>query len=190
MYGASDKQELRKLMATKLKNQKEESVRRSSLKIKEKLFKLKVFKQAKTIMFYCALSSEVQTRLMMEEAFTLGKKIAVPIADIKAKKITPCLVTGAATNNFRKGAYSIDEPCCKKPVGPEAIDLCIVPGLAFDIKGNRLGRGAFGGSDADHEVYGEVPAMRHRAHCIPATHRAQGADRVPGLRPAELRGRV
>ncbi|HAH20576.1 MAG: 5-formyltetrahydrofolate cyclo-ligase [Omnitrophica WOR_2 bacterium GWF2_43_52] len=176
MYGASDKQELRKLMATKLKNQKEESVRRSSLKIKEKLFKLKVFKQAKTIMFYCALSSEVQTRLMMEEAFTLGKKIAVPIADIKAKKITPCLVTGVATNNFRKGAYSIDEPCCKKPIDPKAIDLCIVPGLAFDTKGNRLGRG-MGYYDRFLSLLPEsIPkiglafrfqVLKHLPHCLP-----------------------
>lgn len=141
MRVVSNKKELRKLMVTKLKNQKEEYRKKRSLKIQEKLFKLKVFKQAKTIMFYCALSVEVQTRLMIEEAVTLGKKVVVPATDIKARKIIPCVVTGLRADDFRKGAYCIDEPCCKKEVKPSAIDLCIVPGLAFDVQGNRLGRG-------------------------------------------------
>ncbi len=128
-------------MLNKLRNQEEEEVNRKSLKIKEKLFRLKVFKQAKTIMFYLALKSEVQTRLMLEETIKLGKKIAVPTCDIKAKKIEPCLVTGLETTDFEKGAYCIDEPCCKKPVSREDVDLFIIPGLAFDTKGNRLGRG-------------------------------------------------
>ena len=128
-------------MLSKLRKQKEEWVRKKSLAIKEKLFQLKVFKQAKTIMFYCALTSEVQTRLMIEKALTLGKKVVVPTCDIKAKKIIPCMVTTGEARNFEKGAYCIDEPCCKKPVKPKMINLCIVPGLAFDKKGNRLGRG-------------------------------------------------
>lgn len=128
-------------MLQKLKNQKEEELKRKSLAIKEKLFRLKAFKQAKTIMFYLALKSEVSTRSMIEGAITLGKKVTVPTCDIKAKKLIPCLVTGLAANDFKKGAYCIDEPCCKEPVPKEAIDLFIVPGLAFDVKGNRLGRG-------------------------------------------------
>ena len=135
------KQELRKLMSAKLKNQKEESVRKKSLAIKEKLFRLKAFTQAKTVMFYLALKSEVQTRLMIEGAITLGKKVAVPICDIRHKKIIPCMIRGLKDSDFKKGAYCIDEPCGKKPVNPADIGLCVIPGVAFDAKGNRLGRG-------------------------------------------------
>lgn len=136
-----DKQSLRKLMLTKLRNQKEEQAERKSLKIKEKLFKLKVFKQAKIVMFYLALKDEVKTRSMIEEAITLGKRVAVPTCDIRHKKILPCLVTGLEAKDFKRGAHCINEPRRKKPVAPEEIDLCVVPGVAFDTQGNRLGRG-------------------------------------------------
>lgn len=128
-------------MLVKLKNQKEEQAERKSLKIKEKLFKLKLFKQAKTVMFYLALKDEVRTRSMIEGAIILGKRVAVPTCDIRHKKILPCLVAGLEANDFKGGAYCIDEPRCKKPVSPDSIDLCIVPGVAFDEGGNRLGRG-------------------------------------------------
>ena len=137
----SDKQRLRNLMLQRLRNQEEGELKRRSLKIKEKLFRLKAFKQAGTIMFYLALHLEVQTRSMIKEAIKLGKKIAVPTCDIKAKKIIPCLLKGLEKKDFKKGAYSIDEPCDKKLVAKKAIDLFIVPGLAFDPEGNRLGRG-------------------------------------------------
>lgn len=136
-----DKQALRKLMLTRLRNQKEEQAEKRSLKIKEKLFKLKVFKQAKIVMFYLALKDEVRTRLMIEEAITLGKRVAVPTCDTRHKKILPCLVTGLEAEDFKRGAHCIDEPRCKRPVAPEEIDLCVVPGVAFDAQGNRLGRG-------------------------------------------------
>lgn len=128
-------------MLNKLRNQKEELVRQKSFKIKNKLFRLKVFKQAKTIMVYLALKSEVQTRFMIEEAIRLGKKIVVPTCDIRHKNIIPCLVTGLEVKDIKKGAHCIDEPCCKTIVNPSHIDLFIVPGLAFDLNGGRLGRG-------------------------------------------------
>ena len=128
-------------MLKRLKEQKEESNRKRSLKIKEKLFSLKTFKQAKTIMFYLALKSEVQTGAMIEEAVKSGKRVVVPTCDIRHKKIIPCLITSLEAKYFKKRAYSIDEPCYKKPVRPGAIDLFVVPGLAFDKAGNRLGRG-------------------------------------------------
>lgn len=135
------KEGLRKLMLGRLKEQKEELNRKKSLKIKEKLFRLKVFKEAKAIMFYLALKSEVQTRVMMKEAIAAGKRVIVPACDTRQKKIIPCLITSLEAKYFRKGAYNIDEPLGKKPVNGKDIDLCIVPGLAFDEEGNRLGRG-------------------------------------------------
>lgn len=128
-------------MLEKLKKQREELRKKRSLRIKDKLFKLRVFKEAKTIMFYLALNPEVQTRIMIEEALKLGKKIAVPACDIKAKKIKTCVLRNLENRHLKKGAYGISEPSRGRPVDPAGIDLCIVPGLAFDLSGNRLGRG-------------------------------------------------
>ena len=139
---ALTKENLRKLMLEKLKKQREESRNKGSLNIKDKLFRLKAFKEAKTILFYLALKSEVQTRIMIEEALKLGKKIAVPACDIKAKEIKPCLLRTLDNRHLKKGTYGISEPCVTRPLDPKKIDLFIVPGLAFDLSGNRLGRGA------------------------------------------------
>lgn len=141
MATCQDKEALRKLMLKKLKNQKEEGIFKKSLMIKERLFRLKVFKEAKTIMFYLALKSEVQTKLMIEEAIKLGKKVILPACDVRHKRIIPCLITSLEAKNFKKGAHCIEEPACRKPVDISNIDLFVVPALAFDLKGNRLGRG-------------------------------------------------
>lgn len=137
----SSKEDLRKSMLEKLKKQREELRIKRSLSIKDKLFRLKVFKEAKTIMFYLALKTEVQTRIMIEEALKLGKKIAVPACDIKAKKIKPCLLRNLENRLMKKGAYGISEPFVPRPIDPARIDLFIVPGLVFDLSGNRVGRG-------------------------------------------------
>lgn len=137
----SSKEDLRKLMSEKLKKQREELRIKRSLSIKDKLFRLKVFKEAKTIMFYLALKTEVQTRIMIEEALKLGKKIAVPACDTKAKKIKPCLLRNLENRHLKKGAYGISEPFAPRSIDPARIDLFIVPGLVFDLSGNRVGRG-------------------------------------------------
>lgn len=135
------KEALRKIMLTKLREQKEESRGKKSVKIKEGLFRLKAFKEAKTVMFYLALKTEVQTQIMIKEALRLGKRIVVPVCDIRAKKISPCLITNLESRYLKRDSLGIEEPCCKKPVSTKYIDLCVVPGLAFDLRGNRLGRG-------------------------------------------------
>ena len=137
----ADKRKLRKLMLKRLNNQKEESRGEKSIKIKEKLFRLDVFKKAKTIMMYLALNPEVQTYQMIEGALRLGKRVAVPVCGTKAKKITPCLIKGLESRCFKEGPYGIKEPSGRKAVNIREIDLCLVPGLAFDLSGNRLGRG-------------------------------------------------
>ena len=136
------RQRLRAMMLEKLKSKRRGEIEEKSRKIQEKLFKLKAFKQAKTVMFYLAQAYEVQTRSMIEEALKKRKKVVVPTCDIKAKKIIPCLLEGLGAGDFKKGAYRIDEPRCRKPVAKGDIDLIVVPGLAFDTQGNRLGRGA------------------------------------------------
>ena len=129
---------LRSKILLKLKTQKEEDRERKSKIIKEKLFKDPVFKKAQNIMFYIAFGGEVDTKEMILEARKIGKTIAVPVCKT-SRIIEPCLLDGKS--KLIKGLHCVREPVIKKTVDLEHLDLIIVPGVAFDKAGNRLGRG-------------------------------------------------
>ncbi len=90
-------------------------------------------------MFYIAFGGEVNTAEMIREAQKIGKVICVPICRKDKEIMQPAILEDYAT--LKKGPYGVYEPATEKLVKPEDLDLVIVPGLAFDKKGNRLGRG-------------------------------------------------
>ena len=136
------KQELRKKVINLLKSQKEDERLTKSKKIKNKLFETEEFTNASNIMFYYSFTGEVETLFMIEEAIQLGKKILLPIVDADNYKMVPGVVNNL-DEDLEVGPYGIHEP--KKDdvqmFDPEQLDIVIVPGLAFDAKNFRLGRG-------------------------------------------------
>lgn len=130
---------LRSKILSILRSQSKIKRKEKSQLIKEKLFRLKIFKKAKRIMFYMAYDGEVETEEMIKESLNKGKIVCVPVCDQKRKRIIPCRIEGNTI--FKKGPYGIKEPSIKVPLPIKDLDLVIVPGLAFDRKGNRLGRG-------------------------------------------------
>lgn len=133
------KRRVRSKILLKLKIQKEENRDRKSRLIQDKLLRTKVFKKAKAVMFYIRLGGEVDTAGLIKAAVSLGKIVAVPVCTKNKMMIRPCLFRDSA--GFKVGPYGIHEPASKSPVSLKRLDLVIVPGLAFDKKGNRLGRG-------------------------------------------------
>ncbi len=132
------KQLIRSKILALLKQNKEEDRIAKSNTIKKKLFKTLEFKKAKSVMFYIAFGGEVQTREMIEEAHTLGKTVAVPYS--KTHRIMrPCIYHHKLV--LKKGIHGTCEPAVERFIRLQEIDLVIVPGVAFDKKGNRLGRG-------------------------------------------------
>jgi 5-formyltetrahydrofolate cyclo-ligase len=137
--GKLTKKRIRSKILARLKIQKEEDRDRKSQLIKHKLFRTSVFKKAKTVMFYISFDGEVDTQGMIKEAHRLGKRVAVPVCKKHKISIMPCILKNKA--GLRKGPYGVCEPAVKKYMKLEELDLVIVPGVAFDKKGNRLGRG-------------------------------------------------
>ena len=132
------KKQIRSRILMKLRKHKEGDREQKSKIIKNKLFKLEVFKKAKYVMFYIAFDGEVDTKEMIKEARKLGKIIAVPVCR-RAAAIRPCILEDL--RRLKKGLYGICEPAMRRFIDLERLDLVIMPGIAFDKSHNRLGRG-------------------------------------------------
>jgi 5-formyltetrahydrofolate cyclo-ligase len=106
-----------------------------SKRIQEFVINSKEFQPAKVVGAYFAFGSEVKTDLIIERARMLGKKIALPSV-IEDKIIFYELLSSKC---LTRGRFGIMEPLPYKRV--ITIDLLVVPGIAFDKKGYRLGYG-------------------------------------------------
>jgi 5-formyltetrahydrofolate cyclo-ligase len=95
------------------------------------------YNKAGTIMIYAPLGNEVETAMIAECAIKDGKQILYPVTDRISGAITPVKVN--EDTEFVRGAYVIREPIGEAYCGE--IDLVILPGLAFDREGGRLGFG-------------------------------------------------
>lgn len=137
-----NKYTIRKRIIGKLKEQKEEDRLKKSLKIKKILFSQPQFRQADTIMFYISKKEEVDTVSMIKNTLMMGKKVVVPVTLVKDRKIIPSLLKNYE-KELDKGPFGIYQPkkSCRRRVLLKDINLVIVPGVAFDRQGNRLGRG-------------------------------------------------
>lgn len=133
------KPQIRSKILKRLKTQKEEDRNRKSKLIGDKLLRNKVFKKAKIVMFYIAFGGEVNTEEMIREAIKLGKLICVPIFRKDKEIMQPAIFEDHA--KLKKGPYGVLEPVTETLIEPPDLDLIVVPGLAFDKGGNRLGRG-------------------------------------------------
>jgi 5-formyltetrahydrofolate cyclo-ligase len=133
------KEKIRSRILLQLKKQKEEERRRKIRVIKKKLLKEKSFRKAKKIMFYIALGGEVDTASMIREALKLGKIVALPVCQKNRAALRPCLLDDH--RHLRRGPYGVLEPAARRYIDGRELDLVIAPGVAFDRKGNRLGRG-------------------------------------------------
>lgn len=135
------KSKIRKGVLKKRITLTEKEIIEKSLLIKEKLFNLEEFKKAGLIMFYSSFKNEVETGEMIEEAIALGKKIALPKTS-RQDGIKPYLIFNLK-KDLVPGLFGIPEPKAeaKREVNPEEIDMVIVPGIAFDRYGHRIGFG-------------------------------------------------
>jgi len=89
-------------------------------------------------MFYISFDGEVVTQDMLKTSQRLGKMILVPVCR-KNGVMKPCILEDKMP--LARNCYGILEPVRKKFMKIKDLDLVIVPGVAFDKKGRRIGRG-------------------------------------------------
>jgi 5-formyltetrahydrofolate cyclo-ligase len=106
---------------------------------------LPTYATARTVMWYVDAGSEVRTRHVLPEALDGGKRIVVPYCIVETNQLELFLLEDMA--ELAEGAHKILEPrddlrsLPGKRVAPEELDLVMVPGVAFDPSGGRMGQG-------------------------------------------------
>jgi 5-formyltetrahydrofolate cyclo-ligase len=99
-----------------------------------------VYRAARTIMIFVAMPGEVDLRPLADRAAAAGKRICLPRADWKNRRLGPVPVAGFDDLVSVKGI--MEPPPMVPGISLAQLDLVLVPGLAFDQAGRRLGRGA------------------------------------------------
>jgi 5-formyltetrahydrofolate cyclo-ligase len=112
-----------------------------SRSILRNLFLLPDFQKAGMIHTYISSkSNEVDTLELIVEVLSQNKNIIVPIANPKTKMMTHSFLF--SFNDLQKGAFDILEPKNIIPATIEQINIALIPVVAVDHHGNRIGFGA------------------------------------------------
>jgi len=100
-----------------------------------------LWKNAASVLFYAPVAGELDIWPLLNEAISAGKIVALPRFDLSSNCYVACVIQDPA-RDLQAGQYGIREPnehCAGKVLN--RLDLILVPGVAFDLTGRRLGRG-------------------------------------------------
>ncbi len=103
----------------------------------QRIAQMTQWQDANTVMLYNALPDEVDLGSLLCTAWQAGKRVLLPV--VKGDEMVVRLMDEATP--FQCGTYGIHEPVGNDFTDYGQIDLIIVPGMAFDAEGHRLGRG-------------------------------------------------
>jgi 5-formyltetrahydrofolate cyclo-ligase len=140
-----------------------------------------VWKQAQSILFYAPIGHELDLWPLLIEALAIGKTVALPSFNTETNFYTACQIREPA-RDLKLGKFGIREPaehCSLMAI--YRLDLVLVPGIAFDLHGHRLGRGkgfydllltlvrgTTCGVAFDEQIVSEIPVESHdiSVNCI------------------------
>lgn len=163
-----DKKRVRELLAQKRRLLSKEDIAEQSSKVVAAVEQMPSFQSAKTVLIYYPTHNEVDL-LSLIKRYKKEKTFLFPV--VHRKTMTACPYEGNA--KMHRGKFNIPEPTTEPYVGD--IDLILVPGVGFDKRGNRLGRGGgyydkfitrlgrktlLVGVGYDFQLVDEVPANR------------------------------
>jgi len=142
------------------------------------LLALPEVRQASTVMAFSSFGSEVDSGPIIEQLARDGRRVVLP--RVEGRTIVP--VGYRSGDPVKPSSFGALEPAAGEPVGPEEIDVVVVPGLAFDRRGHRVG---YGGGFYDRFL----GRLRPDALTVGICFSVQVLDEVPhgrGDRPVDL----
>ena len=132
-----DKKALRKQIREQKRAMTEAQIRSKSEALAKLFLSSEQYRKAKTIFGYLPYNQEVRTVPMLQKALEDGKQVAVP--KVYGEEMKFILLTDL--NRVEKGYAGIPEPVDDEPVANDPEALVLMPGLAFDREGHRIGYG-------------------------------------------------
>jgi len=135
-----DKEQLRRKLQKCLLEMAGEQRSQKSRKACQNLVSTPQFQNASVIMMYLSLPHEVDTSEAILYAWQHGKIVGVPKISWQQRHMIPVRINSLETG-FSTEVAGLRNPVTGVPMPIEEIDLVVAPALAFDRKGNRLGRG-------------------------------------------------
>ena len=135
------KKEIRKRIMTLRNAMPLEAIAAKSGEIVRRLKELPEIRESSTLMVFLNFGSEVVTDDLIVWGWAEGKRIVVPLCHPESREMTPCLIGGFA--DLETGHYGIREPKADRlrVVPPGEIEAVLVPAVAFDRRGYRVGYG-------------------------------------------------
>ena len=135
-----NKKELRKIIKDRKRQYSSSQLEELSLSVLSRLADQESFRKAKIILMYYSLPDEVNTHTFIDEMTALGKTVLLPVVkDSENMEIREY----SGRKDLTEGSFHILEPTGKlfPPERYGEIEVGVIPGMSFDVKGNRLGRG-------------------------------------------------
>ena len=136
------KRELRKNIGKKIAVLSEDEVTKKNTAIEQRLFEFANFLEARIVLFYINIGGEVATTNLIKKSYEYNKIVVLPVFNPSNNTFRLMKVDNIATDMV-EGPRKVMEPNPKKckVVPIECIDIAIIPGIAMDEKGGRIGPG-------------------------------------------------
>lgn len=135
------KEELRRRLLKQRKALSQSTFKKASAEIIDKLKQEIEYRNAETIHCYVSMNDrrEVDTRKLIKEMLSSGKKVVVPVTNFQEGTLSHILLS--SYDKLEANKWGVPEPADGKEVLPEELELVIVPMVAGDESCNRIGYG-------------------------------------------------
>ncbi|MBR7122861.1 MAG: 5-formyltetrahydrofolate cyclo-ligase [Oscillospiraceae bacterium] len=132
-----DKKALRQKIREQKRAMTQQQIDEASQRLTELLLATPQYQEAKTVYGYLPYNQEVRTYALLEQALADGKRVAVP--KVYGEEMEFIYLSDLTA--VEKGYSGIPEPIADEPIANDPTALVLMPGLAFDKQGHRIGYG-------------------------------------------------